>query len=78
MARCVACGQGMDEAERAHKLSKHLQVRKPPSRPRGWANFSLLQLYSHGNAWANLHLLGQPNSLLARSPRRSRRSRRSG
>jgi hypothetical protein len=25
-----------------------------------------LQLYSHRNAWANLHLLGQPNTLLAK------------
>jgi hypothetical protein len=26
--------------------------------PRSWANFSLLQLCSCQNAWANLHLLG--------------------
>ena len=38
------------------------QVRKTPSWPRSWANFSLLQLYSHRNAWANLHLLGQPGT----------------
>jgi hypothetical protein len=39
------------------------QVRKTPSWPRSWANFSLLQLYSHRNTavcgptctfWANL------------------------
>ena len=30
------------------------KVRKKPSWPRSWANFSLLQLYSHRNAWANL------------------------
>jgi hypothetical protein len=41
------------------------QVRKTPSCPRNWANFSLLSLYSHGDAWANSHLLGQPNALLA-------------
>ena len=41
------------------------KVRKMPSWPRSWANFSLLQLYSHRNAWANLHLLGQPNTFLA-------------
>ena len=41
------------------------EVRKMPSWPRSWANFSLLQLYSHRNAWANLHLLGQPNTFLA-------------
>jgi Ca2+-binding EF-hand superfamily protein len=40
------------------------QVRKTPSWPRSWANFSLLQLYSHRNAWANLHLLGQPNTFV--------------
>ena len=43
------------------------QVRKTPSWPRSWANFSLLWLYSHNNAWANLHLLGQPNTFLAAS-----------
>ena len=41
------------------------QVRETPSWPRSWANFSLLPLYSHRNAWANLHLLGQPNTFLA-------------
>ena len=35
------------------------------SKVRSWANFSLLQLYYHRNAWANLHLLGQPNTFLA-------------
>ena len=39
-----------------------LQVRKAPSWPRSWANFSLLQLYFHRNAWANLHLLGRPDT----------------
>jgi hypothetical protein len=34
------------------------KVRKTPSWPRSWANFSLLALYSPRNAWANLHLLG--------------------
>jgi hypothetical protein len=28
---------------------------------------SLLSLYSHRNAWANLHLLAQPNTVLARA-----------
>jgi hypothetical protein len=38
-------------------------VRKTPSWPRTWANFSLLQLYPYmyWNAWADLHLLGQAN-----------------
>jgi hypothetical protein len=43
----------------------HNQVRKTPSWPRSWASFSLLLLYSHGNAWASWRLLGQPNTCLA-------------
>ena len=47
-------------------------MRKTPSWPRSWANFSLFCLYSHRNVWANLHLLGQPNTVLAYSgPQRS-------
>jgi hypothetical protein len=46
-------------------LERQIQVRKVPSWPRSWANFSLLPLYSHRNAWASLHLLGQPNTFLA-------------
>ena len=42
-----------------------LKVRKTPRWPRSWANYSLLQLYSNCNAWANLHILGQPNTFLA-------------
>jgi hypothetical protein len=34
------------------------KVREPPRWPRSWANFSLLYLYAHWNARANLHLLG--------------------
>jgi hypothetical protein len=41
------------------------QVRKTPSWPRSRANFSLLSLYSRRNAWASLHLLGKPDTLLA-------------
>jgi hypothetical protein len=41
------------------------KVRKMPSWPRSWANFSPLQLYPHRNVWANLHLLGQPDTFLA-------------
>jgi hypothetical protein len=41
-------------------------VRKTPSWPRSWANFSPLQLCSYKNAWANLHILGQTNAFLAR------------
>jgi hypothetical protein len=42
-------------------------VRKTPIWPGNWSNFSVLQLYSHRNAWANLHILGQPNTFLARA-----------
>ena len=46
----------------------HTRVRKTPSWPRSWASFSLLSLCSHRNAWANLHLLRQPDAFLARGP----------
>jgi hypothetical protein len=48
-----------------HPTALTIKVRKTPSWPRSWANSSLLQLYSHRNVRANLHLLGQPNSFLA-------------
>jgi hypothetical protein len=48
------------------------KVRKTPSWPRSWANCSLLSLHSQRTAWANLYLLGQPNTFLAR--RRSARA----
>ena len=41
-------------------------MRKTPIWPSCWANFNLLQLYPHRNACANLHTLGQPNTILAR------------
>jgi hypothetical protein len=44
------------------------QVRKTPKWPRSWANNGLLLLYSHRNAWAILHLLGQSNAFLAAAP----------
>ena len=43
------------------------QVRKTPSWPRRWANVGLFWMYSDKNAWANLHLLGQPNTFLAQA-----------
>jgi hypothetical protein len=43
------------------------QVRKAPHRPRDSASFSCLYLYPHKNARANLHLSGQPNTVLARA-----------
>jgi beta-glucosidase len=46
-------------------LGPPTKVRKTPSWPRSWANFSNIQLRSHRNAWANLHLLGQPDTFLA-------------
>ena len=39
------------------------QVRRTPCRPRSWANLSRSELYSHRNARADLHLLGQPLSI---------------
>ena len=50
------------------------QVRKTPSWPRSWANFSPLYLYSHKNARANLYLLSQPNTFLAGGRRRPARA----
>ena len=38
-----------------------------PGWPRSWANLRLLELYSHRNAWANLHLLGQPDAFVAQA-----------
>ena len=52
----------------SHFIGKgHLgyQVRTTPSWARSWANSRLLWLYPHQNAWANLHLLDQPNAFLA-------------
>jgi hypothetical protein len=48
------------------------KVRKTPSWARSWASFSLLSLYSHRNALANLHLLGQPNTFFAQVRRLGR------
>ena len=48
-------------ADLDHQMKK---VRQMPSWPRSWANFSLLHLYAHRNAWANCDLLGQPNTFL--------------
>ena len=63
-------GTRRDRAEASHwfylDAQGKEQVRKTPSWPRSWANCSLLWLYSHRNAWANLHLLGQLNNFLAR------------
>ena len=39
------------------------QVRKTPSWPCSWANFSLLSQYSHRKALANLHLFGPTKHL---------------
>jgi hypothetical protein len=41
------------------------KVRRPPSWPRSCANSSLLWLCAHGDARANLHRLGQPDTFLA-------------
>ena len=64
MQRWLAQHEG--EQSQADLLAAiNAQVRKMPSWPRSWANFKLLQLYSHENAWASLHLLGQPNAINA-------------
>jgi hypothetical protein len=46
-------------------LDAELQVGKTQSWSRIWANFRPLSLHSHRNAWAKVHLLGQPNTLLS-------------
>ena len=51
------------------------KVRKMSSWPRSWANFRLLQPYSHRDAWANLRLLGRPNTFHAEGPRGARHPR---
>jgi hypothetical protein len=77
-ARRLAKEEGLRPAfapiprRRAAALSA-AQVRKTPSWPRSRANFALLALYFRGNAWANSHLLGQPNAFLAAVPRGVRR-----
>ena len=55
-----------------YRLLHGSEVRKMPSWPRSWANFSLLQLYSHINSCANLHCLGQPNTFLGGGAARAR------
>jgi hypothetical protein len=43
------------------------KVSKPPSWPRSWASSSPFKLCSRVDAWASLHLLGQPNTFLAQA-----------
>jgi hypothetical protein len=70
-ATTVVATEMVDEAAeattQAAAVTDHCknQVRKTPGWPKSWANFSLLQLCSHRSAWANLHLLGQPDKFLA-------------
>ena len=61
----VAEGLALCFDEYANGGDHGIQVRKTPSWPRSWANFSRLSLYSRWNAWANWHLLGQPDTFLA-------------
>ena len=46
--------------------SEAAKVRQAPSWPSSWANVSLLfgprSPFSHRSTWANLHLLGQPDT----------------
>ena len=57
-----------------HSTRRPPAVRKTPSWPRSWVNFCLLKLHSHRNVWANLRLLGQPNTFLACGPEPSSRA----
>jgi hypothetical protein len=59
--------QGGQSRQKPRRVKQEVarRARETPSWSRSWANFSLLQLYSHRNSRANLHLLGQPNSFLA-------------
>jgi hypothetical protein len=61
-------GYGPPWAKAEHQLAtlEDNQVRETfvPA-ARGWASFSLVWLHSHRNAWANLHLLGRPDTALA-------------
>ena len=59
----AACVAGVRGAVPQLTVARRL-ARKTPCWPRSWANFSLLWLYSHWNAWANVHLLGQSNNFL--------------
>ena len=54
-------GDGIEQEE----LERTAQVRQMPSWPRRWANSSPLSLYFHKNAWANSHLVGQPDAFRA-------------
>jgi hypothetical protein len=56
---------GEEEGRGGFGAGKVAQVRQTPCWPRRWANFSLLHLYSRGNAPANWHLLGHPDAVLA-------------
>ena len=71
----VGCQVRPDGSEHPDAVS-FVQVRKPPSWPRSRANSSLRSLYPHGNAWANLCVLGQPNTFLSRSTRQQLPARR--
>ena len=71
LAEAAARFQAMEKTQEdriAAAAAEAEKVRKTPSWPRSWTNCSPLQLCSHRNAWANLHLLGQPGAFLARSP----------
>jgi hypothetical protein len=78
MGEVYRVGCTIMEAACTARGARH-RVRKTPSWPISWANFSFSWLYSHRNAWANLHILSQPNTLLATGRgRRRRRDRARG
>ena len=51
-------------------LTYPAQVGKTPCWPRSWANSSRLELCFHRNPWADLRLLGPPDTSLATHARR--------
>ena len=65
MERLIGCNNKHMAPEGGGVRGAATQVRKMPSWPINWANFSLLKLRSRRNARASSHLLGHPNTLLA-------------
>jgi hypothetical protein len=61
------CNKPIDDIQRA--LNAQVRRRTAPSWPpkKRWAGFSLFWLYSHGDAQANLHLLGRPDTFLGQA-----------
>jgi hypothetical protein len=64
-ARWRGAERGAERVQQSHTSARPPagQVRTTPSWPRSWANFSILQLYSYWDAWANLHRLGRLDTI---------------